>query len=64
MKLNFSERIGLNKPKTELDKNKLSNELRNSLWTAMCTVVFETLSNEKKYNTYGDVESFSNLHKK
>jgi hypothetical protein len=60
MKISFSERIGIKQSKTILTKDSLTLELRNSLWTAICTTVFETLSNEKEYRSepYSKLASF------
>ncbi len=60
MKQNFSERIGLKQTKTALLKNGMTQELRNSLWTALFTTVIESLSNSKE-NNFRNVETFSKL---
>jgi hypothetical protein len=53
MRSNFSERIGLKKARTELDKDKLPQDLRNSLWTVMYEKVFNFLSNDRGYMDSG-----------
>lgn len=58
MKQKFSERIGLKQPKTELIKNGMTQELRNSLWTALYKSVFDSLSNIREYR-FGDYEPTS-----
>lgn len=60
MKLNFSERIGIKQPKIELVKKGMTQELRNSLWTALWTGVIESLSNEREYK-YGGFEQYSKM---
>lgn len=56
MKLSFAERIGIKKPKIELSKDNLSSELRNTLWSIICTEVLSKLNTRV---SYGD--SFSEL---
>lgn len=49
MKLKFSERLGLFKPKIKLSREQMPDELRNTLWSVVCDETFGTLSND----TYG-----------
>ncbi len=56
MKLSFAERIGLKKPKIELSKENLSEDLRNTLWSL---IINEVLSKLNPRVGYG--ESFSPL---
>jgi len=51
--MKFSERIGLTPIKTELEKEGLSNELRNSLWTAFREFIIDTKNNDPQYSSYG-----------
>lgn len=47
--MRFSQRIGKREVKTELDKEGLSSELKNSLWTLVLELVINAKSNEKRY---------------
>lgn len=47
--MRFSQRIGKQPIKTELEKDGLSQELRNSLWTVVQELIIDALSNEKEY---------------
>jgi hypothetical protein len=46
MKLRFSDRIGLTKPKAELLKEGLSPEMVNTIWTLIHEMLLEAKSNE------------------
>jgi len=61
MKLTFSQRVGLQEVKSELLKNELSVEIRNSLWTAICDSILNQLNNEIEYDRYGNRKPFSAL---
>ncbi|MHA7060319.1 AbiJ-NTD4 domain-containing protein [Aquimarina sp. M1] len=50
MKLKFSERLGIFKPKTIIPKEQMPNDLRNTLWSLVCDETFGKLSN----HTYGN----------
>ena len=50
--MRFSQRIGKRKIKTELDKEGLSDELRNSLWTLILELIIEVRSNDKRYDQH------------
>lgn len=57
--MKFSERIGITKPKTELVKEGLSSEIKNSLWTLTLELIIDKKSNIA--NGYG--ENLSDLTK-
>ena len=61
MKLSFSERLGLKKVRTELVKENLTAELRNSLWTVVADVIIPSYTNQQQYNQYGETEKYSPL---
>lgn len=52
--MRFSQRLGIRKVKTGLDKEGLSVELKNSLWTLVLELIIEARSNE---NRYGEKQS-------
>ncbi len=57
--MRFSQRIGKRKIKTELEKEGLSDELRNSLWTLILELIIEVRSNEKRYDQhYSDLSVY------
>lgn len=56
MKLRFSQRIGKQPIKVLLEKEKLSYELKNSLWTIILELIINYKSNHTKYG-----EKYSNL---
>ena len=58
MKMRFSEKIGLEKPRTTLDKDKLTPELRSSIWNIILEFVLGSLGNRKDYQGY---ERYSQL---
>jgi len=58
--MKFSQRIGVRQVKAELEKEGLSEELRNSLWTVVRELIIDHLNNEKEWK-YGDYEEFSRL---
>ena len=58
---NWNIALKIDSTKTELIKDKLTDELRNSLWTVMCITVFELLSNDKGRNESGYPETYSKL---
>lgn len=47
--MRFSQRLGIRQVKTDLDKEGLSVELKNSLWTLVLELIIEARSNEKRY---------------
>ena len=49
MKLKFSERLGLFKPKTTIPKEQMPEHLRNTMWSVVCDETFGRLSNNKPY---------------
>lgn len=51
MKLKFSERLGLFKPKTTIPKEQIPEHLRNTLWSVICDETFGKLSNNAPYGS-------------
>lgn len=49
MKLKFSERLGIFKPKTTIPKEQMPEHLRNTMWSVVCDETFGRLSNHKPY---------------
>jgi uncharacterized protein YuzB (UPF0349 family) len=56
--MRFSQRIGKREVKTELEKEGLSPELRNSLWTLVHELLFNSLSNEKPYQDDSELTKY------
>lgn len=52
MKIRFSERLGLFKPKTTLSKEQMPDDLRTTLWSVVCDESFAKLSNQKYYGQH------------
>lgn len=52
--MKFSQRIGKRKVKAELEREGLSDELRNSLWTIIVELILRGKSNSPGYNNYGE----------
>ncbi|WP_130287872.1 AbiJ-NTD4 domain-containing protein [Aquimarina brevivitae] len=50
--MKFSERLGLFKPRTKLEKDQMPDDLRNTLWSIICDETFGRLSNHN--NGYGN----------
>ena len=50
MKMKFSERLGLFKPKTILPKEQMPDHLRTTLWSIICEEMFDKISNDVDYN--------------
>ncbi len=64
--MKFSQRIGKRPIITELEREGLSDELRNSLWTLIVELILRGKSNEAGYDNYGrstlsDLGSFFKL---
>lgn len=59
--MRFSQRIGKRPIKTDLEREGLSAELRNSLWTMVRELVVDNLSNERGYDHYHNRKTFSPL---
>ncbi|MDO3694641.1 hypothetical protein QVZ41_07255 [Wenyingzhuangia sp. chi5] len=59
--MKFSQRIGKSPMKTELEKEGLSNDLRNSLWTIVRELLIDNLSNELDYDVYGKAKKNTDL---
>jgi hypothetical protein len=57
----FSKRLGIRPIKAELEKNGLSIELRNMLWTVVVELILEKKSNMVARSPYGSQEAFSPL---
>jgi hypothetical protein len=60
--MRFSQRIGKRPIKVELEREGISQELRNSLWTILVELILSQ-SNEPKYSSYGQRELYSELTK-
>jgi AbiJ N-terminal domain 4 len=59
MKLSFAERIGIKKPKIELSKDNLSIDLKNTLWSIICTEVLSKLNTRVSYGgSFSELVSF------
>lgn len=58
MKLKFSERLGIFKPKTVLPKEQMPTELRNTLWSVVCDETFGRLSNYSGGNRMSALAEF------
>ena len=52
--MKFSQRIGKRPIKTELEKEGLSDELRNSLWTVIVELILRGKSNSPGHDRYGN----------
>jgi hypothetical protein len=59
--MRFSQRIGIKPIKTELEKDGLSEELRNSLWTLILELILKVKSNEIDYDQYGHQKTYTEL---
>ena len=56
--MRFSQRIGKRKVKEELEKEGLSPELKNSLWTLILELIIESKSNEKQYQDHSELTKY------
>ena len=56
--MRFSQRIGKRKVKTELEKEGLSPELRNSLWTLILELIINSKSNERPYEDDSELTKY------
>ena len=61
--MRFSQRIGKRPIKTELEKEGISDELRNSLWTLIHELIITGLSQERQYDNFGRKEIHSPITK-
>jgi hypothetical protein len=59
--MRFTQRLGLTPVKTELEKNGISPELLNSLWTVVREVIIDLKDNEHLYDKYGQRKSYTDL---
>lgn len=59
--MRFSQRLGTRPIKVNLEREGLSSELRNSLWTVTRELVIDNLSNDQGYDHYGNTKSYSPL---
>lgn len=59
--MRFSQRLGTRPVKVDLEREGLSSELRNSLWTVTRELVIDNLSNERGYDHYGNTKPYSPL---
>ncbi len=55
--MKFSQRIGKNPIKTELEREGLSDELRNSLWTLIVELIIRNKNNSPDYDYHGQTLS-------
>jgi hypothetical protein len=62
MKLSFAERLGLKKPKTELQTDKMPIDLRNSLWSVV-SESFLSLPNGQDYMNNGRLSELANFYR-
>lgn len=53
--MRFSQRIGKREIKAELEKEGLSRELKNSLWTIILESIIDNRSNDKGYQDHSDL---------
>ncbi len=56
--MRFSQRIGKRTIKTDLEKEGLSPEMLNSLWTLILELIIETKSNEKPYQEHSELTKY------
>lgn len=56
--MRFSQRIGKQPIKTELEKEGMSAELRNSLWTLVLELIIDELSNAKRYEAHSELSEY------
>jgi hypothetical protein len=59
--MRFSQRIGQRPVKTELEREGLSDELRNTLWTITLELIIKNLSNKPRYDNNGHKKLYSEL---
>lgn len=66
--MKFSQRIGKTPVKNELDREALSQEARNSLWTVTSELILNNLSNTNRYSEdgyhYQKYSSLTNFYRK
>lgn len=56
--MRFSERNGYRESKVELDKEELSIETRNSLWTLVLELIIELRSNQDLYGRHSELSEY------
>lgn len=59
--MRFSQRLGIRPVKVHFEREGLSNELRNSLWTVTRELIIDNLSNKRGYDHYGKMKPYSPL---
>ena len=58
MKLKFSERLGIFKPKTKIPKEQMPEHLRNTMWSVVCEETFGRLNNTPYVKGLSDLADF------
>ncbi len=53
--MRFSQRLGKRPVKTKLEKEELSSDLRNTLWTLVLELIIDHRSNTKNYQEHSDL---------
>lgn len=61
MKLKFSERFGVSKPKTTIPKEQMPDDLRNTLWSIICEESFNKLPNYTYGGGFTELANFYRL---
>ncbi len=57
--MRFSERIGIIKPKNVIERNDISNDLRNTLWTILIEFIIDNEEYQSKFGTkYSELENY------
>lgn len=57
--MRFSERIGIIKPKDVIERNDISNDLRNTLWTILIEFIIDNENYQSKFGTkYSELENY------
>jgi hypothetical protein len=57
--MRFSERMGIIKPKDVIERNDISKELRNSLWTILIELIIDNENYQSKFGIkYSELENY------
>ncbi len=57
--MRFSERLGIIKPKNVIERNDISNDLRNTLWTILIEFIIDNENYQSKFGTkYSELENY------
>lgn len=62
MKIKFSERLGIFKPRITIPKDQMPDDLRTTMWSVVCEETFEKLSNRSTYG--GEFSDLSDFYRK